>query len=315
MLDLAAACCWPLTAVVGAGVLFTQDTIAQAIALATTTPAGKAPDNSSTTPCSYGSYFPGGPFVGDITCLPCPLGSTTKGLGATSPNDCMVPPGYFIQLDAAGAATGKMVKCPENADGQGYFRAGWVRFDDENVQEAGSGTTACSSCGKGIKSALTDVDEALGGTDTAALVAGSSFSCYIETGWGMMPTGVVKADYTMEFAATVCDKNTYGVANTTFGLQATPCKVRICGSGGCNLIAALLGTQQLLAVYLLHHCTAHVLLQTDRSTAALVKTTAPGRCCGMRFGSSVQQPCCQLLFLSSPAGSPIHSLCLSVHFK
>ncbi|WIA12137.1 hypothetical protein OEZ85_012210 [Tetradesmus obliquus] len=209
--------------IVGAGVLFTQDTIAQAIALATTTP-GEAPDNSSTTPCSYGSYFPGGPFVGGITCLPCPLGSTTKGLGATSPNDCMVPPGYFIQLDAAGASTGKMVKCPENADGQGYFRAGWVRFDDENVQEAGSGTTACSSCGKGIKSALTDVDEALGGTDTTALVAGSSVSCYIETGWGMIPTGVVKADYTMEFAATVCDKNTYGVADTTFGLQATPCK-------------------------------------------------------------------------------------------
>jgi hypothetical protein len=111
-------------------------------------------------------------------------------------------------------------------DGQGYYRAGWVSFSDARVQEAGPGTTVCTACGRGIKSAYTDVDESLGGNDTTALLAGSLSACYIPGGWGMMPTGVVKPDNTMEFAASECAVNTYGVADVTFGLQATPCKVR-----------------------------------------------------------------------------------------
>jgi hypothetical protein len=193
-------------------------------------------DNSSTTPCGYGTFFPGGPLVGNVTCQPCPFNTTTQHLGATSINDCMVPPGYFIQLDASGAFTGRMLKCPVDADGQGYFRTGWASYSDMRVQETGPGTIACSSCGKGIKSALTDVDESLGGNDTSALVAGTAYSCYIPAGWGMVPTGVAKADNTMEFMAALCDFNTYGVANTTYGLQATPCKVRPCVFLPCELL-------------------------------------------------------------------------------
>jgi hypothetical protein len=90
-----------------------------------------------------------------------------------------------------------------------------------------------------------DVDESLGGSNASRLVAGSSFSCYIPAGWGMMPTGVLKPDNTMEFAAAECEINTYGVANTTFGLQATPCKVGGIFANGCQQAAQLtLGVQQ-----------------------------------------------------------------------
>jgi hypothetical protein len=70
----------------------------------------------------------------------------------------------------------------------------------------------------------TDVDERDGGADAAKLVAGSSFSCFIEAGWGMIPTGI-NEDNTLQYTATECALNTYGVATKTFGLQGTPCKV------------------------------------------------------------------------------------------
>jgi hypothetical protein len=122
--------------------------------------------------------------------------------------------------------TGSLTACPTNVTGQGYYRSGWTSYNDVKAQSA-DGTTACTPCGPGILSALTDIDEKEGGNDTSKLVAGSSYSCYIQAGWGMVPTGVVLADNTMQFAATLCANNTYGVANTTYGLQSTPCKVGI----------------------------------------------------------------------------------------
>jgi hypothetical protein len=164
----------------------------------------------------------------------------------------MVPPGYFIQLEVPGGTTGKLVKCPTDEDGQGYYSAGWLSFSDVRVQAAGPGTSACTACRQGIRSAYTDVDAAFGGNNKSALVAGSSFSCYIPGGWGMMPTGVVKTDNTLEFSASECAVDTYGVADVTFGLQATPCKVRHLVLVTVLVMRYALGTVSAV-VYLLNH--------------------------------------------------------------
>jgi hypothetical protein len=147
-------------------------------------------------------------------------------MGSTSINDCQIPPGYYVKITSTGnTLAGAMEKCPTNSSGQGFYRSGWTSYTDAKAQ-GGSGTAACTPCGPGIVSALTDIDESLGGNITTNLVAGSSFSCYINAGWGMVPTGSVRPDNTMEFTAVLCDSNTYGVANITYGLQSTPCKVR-----------------------------------------------------------------------------------------
>lgn len=174
--------------------------------------------------CPYGTYFPGGVIdsTTNTTCLTCPFGTTTQFLGAASINDCQIPPGYYIKVDAPGGPTGNLTTCPTNVSGQGYYRSGWTSYTDITARDT-NGTTACTACGAGILSDLTDIDELGGGNDTSKLVAGSSFSCYIEAGWGMVPAGVA-ADQTLQYSAMECSNNTYGVANKTYGLQSTPCK-------------------------------------------------------------------------------------------
>lgn len=131
----------------------------------------------------------------------------------------VVPPGYFLHADS-------LVKCPSNANGTGYFRAGWVV--PSAAQDADpSGVNACTPCGTGIPSRPSEPDERpdLGesdGSEGFGLVAATaSKSCYIEAGWGMTfdPT-----DFTKFVAIAPCPANTYGVAATTYGLQMAPCK-------------------------------------------------------------------------------------------
>jgi hypothetical protein len=148
-------------------------------------------------------------------------------------SDCQIPPGFFINITSAAGVTpetGDMLACPTNITVSGStfgtYRAGWTLYSDASARDSTGGSTACTPCGAGILSEATDVDESLGGNDTSRLVAGSSFSCWIPAGWGMVPTGVILPDNTLQFAATVCATNTYGVANKTYGLQGTPCKVR-----------------------------------------------------------------------------------------
>ncbi|WIA16345.1 hypothetical protein OEZ85_013043 [Tetradesmus obliquus] len=170
--------------------------------------------------CPYGTYFPGGVIdsTTNTTCLTCPFGTTTQFLGAASINECQIPPGYYIKVATLGDT---LTTCPTNVSGQGYYRSGWTSYTDITARDT-TGTTACTACGVGILSALTDIDELGGGNDTSKLVAGSSFSCYIEAGWGMVPAGVV--NNTLQYSAVECSNNTYGVANKTYGLQSTPCK-------------------------------------------------------------------------------------------
>ncbi|KAF6257767.1 hypothetical protein COO60DRAFT_1460997 [Scenedesmus sp. NREL 46B-D3] len=206
-------------AVVMAGVQLSQDDLDAAQTLAA---SGDGLGDMAVNLCPYGTYFPGGVLTGNSTCVPCPFNTTTQAVGATSESDCQIPPGYYVKTSDSGA-TGVMEACPNNVTGQGYYRSGWTIHSDSKAQGP-DGTTACTPCGAGILSALTDVDESLGGNDTTKLVAGSSYSCYIEGGWGMAPTGVILPDNTLQFSAVQCANNTYGVANTTYGLQSTPCK-------------------------------------------------------------------------------------------
>lgn len=62
------------------------------------------------------------------------------------------------------------------------------------------------------------------------------------------------ADQTLQYKAVLCDNNTYGVANRTYGLQSTPCKV----SSSRSAWRQSSGFSQLLACSTgrLHHATS-----------------------------------------------------------
>ncbi|KAF8065592.1 hypothetical protein HT031_003193 [Scenedesmus sp. PABB004] len=175
--------------------------------------------------CPYGTYFEGGPInsTTNMTCKACPFGTQTQNMGAASMGDCMVPPGYYINLN-----TSAIAKCPNNVTYNGtqagFYRETWTVWSDSSVQEAGDGSTACKPCGPGILSATTDIDERGAGNDTTQLVAASPFSCYIAAGWGVVPSGRIMSDQSMEFIGSPCPNNTYGVATTTNGLASSPCK-------------------------------------------------------------------------------------------
>ncbi|KAF8063858.1 hypothetical protein HT031_003715 [Scenedesmus sp. PABB004] len=197
--------------------------------LATTTagtePTGSAvPVTSSSTfvpsaveVCPIGFFFDG--TAGTWSCKPCPYSTITLKNGSASADDCVVPPGYFV---AGTAASGSMVKCPvtpANTEDEGYYRAGWKAFK-EVVSTSGDGKDVCTKCGAGILSALTETDE-LSTAAAGSKVAATSASCYIKAGWGIT---FDPADFTAFKAIKPCPANTYGVANTTFGLINAPCK-------------------------------------------------------------------------------------------
>lgn len=119
--------------------------------------------------------------------------------------------------------------CPGNVTQGSYFtgfyRAGWLSYQDTTVRASGDGSTVCTKCGDGILSTPRDIDESRGGNDSTALVPASSFSCYMEAGWGMSVTGMVdSATNLMQFNAVLCANNSYGVSERTYGLVSAPCK-------------------------------------------------------------------------------------------
>lgn len=185
----------------------------------------------TTEACPLGFYFDGKESI--YGCRRCPLGTLTKQTGSESVDDCLVPPGYYIQ-SADGGTTGQLAKCPNNisADGiapaSGFYRANWVA---PSVVIDTDGRKGCTACGEGVLSRPTAQDER---TDLESLqqdpansdpyfglVASSPFSCYILPGWGLTFDIV---DFTKMRAIIPCPANTYGVAKETFGLTMSPCK-------------------------------------------------------------------------------------------
>jgi hypothetical protein len=163
--------------------------------------------------------------------------------------------------------TGVMTLCPN-----GTYRAGWTLHTDAKAQDSTGGTTACTSCGAGILSEATDIDERDGGNDTTKLVAGSSFSCWIPAGWSMFASGV-NEDLTLQYSARVCTNNTYGVANKTYGLQATPCKVSRGVIQQLRHAAGALAVHQAATVALAYPCC--ILLPVSSPACAITFLAVP----------------------------------------
>ena len=111
----------------------------------------------------------------------------------------VVPPGYYIN-------NGTLAKCTDG------YRPGWVA-----LSAAGS----CLSCGAGILVQANEPDERANAANDSLVAATASKSCYIEAGWGIT---FDPEDFTKFRAIAPCPNNTYGVANTTFGLINAPCK-------------------------------------------------------------------------------------------
>jgi len=175
------------------------DTSGQALA-----PQGPTDTPANTAECPIGYYFDGN-TTGVFACIQCPTGSTTRQNGSTSLDDCVVPPGYWLNT-----ANNQLVKCPNNVAGDGYYRSGWVSF---KLAQDTDGTRACSKCGTGIRSQPRDVEErtdlpADDGSDAYyGLVAATAQSCYISAGWGMT---FDPADFKSFRAIAPCPANTYG---------------------------------------------------------------------------------------------------------
>lgn len=141
----------------------------------------------------------------------------------------VVPPGYYLKTTTSGSeVSSTLFACPGsvllNGYLTGFYRAGWVGLNDSSIRDT-DGTRACTKCGDGILSTPRDIDETNGGNSSSRLVAASSFSCYIEAGWGITPTGQVDAAIKlMTFNAVQCATNSYGVQERTYGLLSAPCK-------------------------------------------------------------------------------------------
>lgn len=135
------------------------------------------------------------------TIIACDNGAWTFGLGSTAVSQCLTPPGYYT----TGGAT---AKC-----GAGTYRAEWT---------TPSAASSCTTCGNGISTdevdQITAYDIASQAPSTVS-VSGSAGACYIVAGQGLYYNAAAQS-----FRAVNCSSNNYGVANTTYGLSASPCR-------------------------------------------------------------------------------------------
>jgi hypothetical protein len=140
--------------------------------------------------CERGTFSIGG--GSDSTCTTCG-GYTTKSTGSKSASECVAPPGYFLNGTS-------LDKCAS-----GQYAAGWGR------------RTSCTSCGIDIPSDANTPDEHPT-ADAGDKIRGSASDCYILAGWGM-----VYNRGSNSYRATICAKNTYGLATKEYGLKSIPC--------------------------------------------------------------------------------------------
>ncbi|WIA22051.1 hypothetical protein OEZ85_004397 [Tetradesmus obliquus] len=145
--------------------------------------------------CTGSTYAPA--FNRLRTCLPCQSGLAAP-LDYTGAHDdklavCQVPPGKFWELNV-------VRDCPK-----GLYREEFVRTDNKT-------SIACKSCPEGWTTKNI-------GTPLKSL-------CNVllpgyQAGWGIT---FDPSDFTKFKAIKPCPANTYGVANTTYGLINAPCK-------------------------------------------------------------------------------------------
>jgi hypothetical protein len=117
------------------------------------------------------------------------------------PVSAVTPPGFFTD-------GGDTLPCPD-----GTFRSDW-----KPPAEA----STCTSCGTGVLAAKTDRVTSYNissGEEISSPVTTSASDCYIQAGQGLYYETL-----TQTWRAKNCDKNSYGVQNTTFGLTPAPCR-------------------------------------------------------------------------------------------
>jgi hypothetical protein len=147
------------------------------------------PGTTNGTLCDADSYRDTTLIYTDVKaqgCTACGAGLKTPPAvtGATSPNDCMAPPGWGFVAGANPTATFCAV---------GKYKAGWNR-------------EICQSCGTNY---ITDADATNGG-------AKSADECYVPAGWGAVWDGTT-------WVANKCPENSYGRSNVTYGLVELDC--------------------------------------------------------------------------------------------
>ncbi|WIA23694.1 hypothetical protein OEZ85_000386 [Tetradesmus obliquus] len=175
--------------------------------------------------CPQNSWCPGGIADATVTPTACPNGLWTEAMGATSQDECRVPPGHFLQGTGPTAAvtpctTGSLTATPAQP---GTYQPDWLLPSD-------AAAAACKSCGAGILSfaneplAVFAPDDDGTGRPKLLSVAATNISCYIRQGQGMVldtAAGSTTADPI--YKAVTCSSNSVGVPDTQYGLEEAPC--------------------------------------------------------------------------------------------
>lgn len=130
---------------------------------------------NTTTICPQGSYCPGN-STADATegrhlmqagstdgyLISCPYGTWTQGVGATTVEQCLTPPGHYTDITAQTTQL-----CPAHS-----YRAGWLPYEQAEAQ-------ACTACGVGVLAEKTDrvTWSYPNGTDVEVAVTSSTDDC------------------------------------------------------------------------------------------------------------------------------------------
>ncbi|WIA29475.1 hypothetical protein OEZ86_011976 [Tetradesmus obliquus] len=188
----------------------------------------KMQQTPATEICPQNSYCSGGPTPdsdsGMVSCSTIATGLWTKGLGASAPSECMIPPGHYF---TAAGSSGVVAKCPNgDADNpNGLYQPEWVQYN-------GAATT-CTACGAGILSddkeplSIYDVSDDGSGAPTAKLVPKTDQSCYILRGQGMVVAAVSNSGKPL-YKAVTCGSNQFGASgdapdDVSYGLGVQIC--------------------------------------------------------------------------------------------
>ncbi|KAF8057266.1 hypothetical protein HT031_006074 [Scenedesmus sp. PABB004] len=175
-------------------------------------------DGTTVAPCPLDSYCPGSTLdpaagVGSIACSSIRAGLRTQRTGTSTPDGCLIPPGYY------GVAGGVVSKCSNNVGGQGFYQPSWL---------PGNSSDACQACGAGI---LSEDRESSAVPGDATLVPRTSASCYITGGQSVVLSSVLEAamliNPTPPVRAATCNGSTqYSTVSSStrqYGLNLTRC--------------------------------------------------------------------------------------------
>ncbi|KAF6257617.1 hypothetical protein COO60DRAFT_1639813 [Scenedesmus sp. NREL 46B-D3] len=155
---------------------------------------------ATAVPCGHNTYSKGPGEVLQPGWVGCPRGMWTRSAGRASPNECLVPPGYFLPANG-----GNIAPCSTGANGA--YKEGW------------GSAASCTSCGPGIYSeAQTSVTlyDPYTGVATPVVYPGMGMALRMQS-----------SGNGYQFVGVKCNRNeslnqrsTFGYTDYTYGLQA-----------------------------------------------------------------------------------------------